>query len=371
MSWTALFKQELKALFTNPAVVFTVFGGIIIYSLLYPLPYENQLPRELRVAVVDHDNSQESRTFVRMLDATPQLSVAMRLGTETETSAQIADGNIEGVVVVPQHFYRDLLMGKSPVISVGGDASFFLTYATIVEGVVNAGSALGAQVKATRAMMHDTPMEAATKQVTPFSLNIVPVFNPTTGYGNYVVPGVFILILQQTLLIASGMLASVNPHNGARNLIARTSILTAIYSVMAMYYLGASLEINGVNRLAEPVNLIIIMMPFLLATIGLGTVIGKCLSRPEIITLTVLLSSMPLLFTSGFVWPSSELPVWLNALAQFAPSTPAIQATIQLNQMGATIQSQLGHLYQLWLLTAIFGAIAILANPRSAPNSVQ
>ncbi|USH04432.1 ABC transporter permease [Grimontia kaedaensis] len=371
MSWTALFKQELKVLFTNPAVVFTVFGGIIIYSLLYPLPYENQLPRELHVAVVDHDNSQESRTFVRMLDATPQLSIAMRLGTETETSAQIASGDIEGVVVVPQHFYRDLLMGKSPVISVGADASFFLTYGTIAEGVINAGNTLGASVKTTRAMMQDIPMEAATKQITPFSLNLVPVYNPITGYGNYVVPGVFILILQQTLLIASGMLASINPHNGARNLIVRTSILTAIYSVMAMYYLGASLEINGVNRLAEPVNLIIIMMPFLLATIGLGTVIGKCLSRPEIITLTVLLSSMPLLFTSGFVWPSSELPVWLNSLAQIVPSTPAIQATIQLNQMGATIQSQLGHLSQLWILTVVFGAIALLAKTRRTANQPQ
>lgn len=354
MSWRALFKQELKALFSNPAVVFTVFGGIVIYSLLYPLPYENQLPRELHIAVVDHDNSQQSRTFTRMLDATPQLSVVTHLSAEQQASAEIAGGKIEGVVVIPHGFYRDLLMGKSPVISVGGDASFFLTYGTIAEGVVNAGSTLGAKVKAARAMMHDVPQPAAAKQVTPFSLNIVPVFNPTTGYSNYVVPGVFILILQQTLLIASGMLASVNPHNGAKNLVTRTAILMAIYSMMAMYYLGASLDLNGVNRLADPVNLAIIMLPFLLATIGLGTLIGKMISRPEIITLTVLLSSMPLLFTSGFVWPSSELPVWLNTLAQIAPSTPAIQATIQLNQMGATLQSQFGHLSHLWLLAAVF-----------------
>ncbi|WP_188008618.1 ABC transporter permease [Grimontia hollisae] len=353
MSWGSLFKQELKALFSNPAVLFTVFGGIVIYSLLYPLPYENQLPRELRIAVIDHDNSQLSRKFTRMLDATPQLSVTMHLSAEQQASSEIAGGKIEGVVVIPHDFYRDLLLGTSPVISVGGDASFFLTYGTIAEGVVNTGSTLGAKVKAIRAMIHDIPLPAA-KQVSPFSLNIVPVFNPTIGYSNYVVPGVFMLILQQTLLIASGMLASMNPHNGAKNLITRTAILMAIYSIMAMYYLGASFDLNGVNRLADPVSLAIILLPFLLATIGLGTFIGTLIPRPEIITLVVLLSSMPLLFTSGFVWPSSELPPWLNTLAQLAPSTPAIQATIQLNQMGATLQSQIGHLSHLWLLAVVF-----------------
>ncbi|OEE62630.1 ABC transporter [Enterovibrio norvegicus FF-454] len=354
MNWRTSFVVELKKLFSNPAVVFTVFGGIVIYSLLYPLPYANQLPRELRVAVVDHDESQQSRVFIRMLDATPQLKVVSQLSSENQAGIHIANAEIEGVISVPEYFYRDLLLGKSPVVAVGGDASFFLTYGTIVEGVIAAGSTLGAKVKTTKAMMNDVPLSLASKQNSPFSLNLVPVFNPTMGYGNYVVPGVFILILQQTLLIASGLLGCGETETSRRRFIARTTILVAIYSVMTMYYLGASLDINGVNRLAQPLQLAIVMLPFLLATIGCGTLLGKVIKRPEMITLVVLLSSMPLLFTSGFVWPTSALPEWLNMLAQLSPSTPAIQATIQLNQMGATIQSQSGHLAQLWALAVGF-----------------
>ncbi|MEI8607676.1 ABC transporter permease [Enterovibrio sp. Hal110] len=366
MSWRDVFINELRRLFSNPAVVFTVFGGIIIYSLLYPLPYANQLPRELHIAIVDHDQSQQSRTFIRMLDATPQVQVVKQLGNETESSPYFASAEIEGVVTIPQHFYRDLLLGKSPVVSVGGDASFFLTYGTIVEGVVATGSTLGAQVKVQRALMHDTPMPLAAQQYAPFSLNAVPVFNPTTGYGDYVVPGVFMLILQQTLLIASGMLgistssANATPvlARSSKSLWARTAILTGIYCIMAMYYLGASLEINGVNRMAEPLQLAAVILPFLLATIGLGSLIGIAIKRAEIITLIVLLSSMPLLFIAGFVWPSSALPTWLNVIAQFAPSTLVIQATLQLNQMGAEFQSQLGHLTQLWLQAAVYLGLA-------------
>ncbi|MEZ8082635.1 ABC transporter permease [Enterovibrio norvegicus] len=370
MSWRDVFINELRRLFSNPAVVFTVFGGIIIYSLLYPLPYANQLPRELHIAIVDHDQSQQSRTFIRMLDATPQVQVVKQLGSETESSPYFASAEIEGVVTIPQHFYRDLLLGKSPVVSVGGDASFFLTYGTIVEGVVATGSTLGAQVKVQRALMHDTPMPLATTQYAPFSLNAVPVFNPTTGYGDYVVPGVFMLILQQTLLIASGMLGisngNVNTNANAakitvrnsKSLWARTIILTGIYCIMAMYYLGASLSLNGVNRMAEPLQLAAVILPFLLATIGLGSLIGIAIKRAEIITLIVLLSSMPLLFIAGFVWPSSALPTWLSVIAQFAPSTVVIQATLQLNQMGADFQSQLGHLTQLWLQAAAYLGLA-------------
>ncbi|PMN68339.1 ABC transporter permease [Enterovibrio norvegicus] len=366
MSWRDVFINELCRLFSNPAVVFTVFGGIIIYSLLYPLPYANQLPRELHIAIVDHDQSQQSRTFIRMLDATPQVQVVKQLGSETESSPYFASAEIEGVVTIPQHFYRDLLLGKSPVVSVGGDASFFLTYGTIVEGVVATGSTLGAQVKVQRALMHDTPMPLAAQQYAPFSLNAVPVFNPTTGYGDYVVPGVFMLILQQTLLIASGMLgisagnANATPAlaRSSKSLWARTAILTGIYCIMAMYYLGASLEINGVNRMAEPLQLAAVILPFLLATIGLGSLIGIAIKRAEIITLIVLLSSMPLLFIAGFVWPSSALPTWLNVIAQFAPSTLVIQATLQLNQMGADFHSQLGHLTQLWLQATAYLGLA-------------
>ncbi|MDD1779948.1 ABC transporter permease [Enterovibrio sp. ZSDZ35] len=364
MSWRNIFSYELKKLFSNPAVVFTVFGGIIIYSLLYPLPYDHQLPRELNVAVVDHDNSQQSRAFVRMLNATPQLNVSMNLSQEAEASKLIAGKEIEGVIVIPQHFYRDLLMGKSPVISVGGDASFFLVYGTIVEGAVSSGSTLGAQVKVAKAMMKDIPQPLAEKQYTPFSLNMVPVFNPTTGYGDYVVPGVFMLILQQTLLIASGMLQAGSTANSRRHLAARSLILFAIYSVMSMYYLGGSLSFNGVNRLAEPASLAMIMVPFLLATMGVGTLIGSAIKRPEIITLTVLLSSMPLLFSSGFVWPTSALPDWIYWLAQLSPSTPTIQSTIQLNQMGATLQSQQGFITQLWGLAFIYLALAFITQMR-------
>ncbi|NMT50492.1 ABC transporter permease, partial [Vibrio parahaemolyticus] len=39
MTLWQLIKAELKAVLTNPVVTLTVFGGVVFYSFLYPLPY--------------------------------------------------------------------------------------------------------------------------------------------------------------------------------------------------------------------------------------------------------------------------------------------------------------------------------------------
>ncbi len=111
MSWGDLFKHELKAIFSNFSLVFTVFGGVVFYSFLYPLPYLNELPREQRVAVVNLDHSQMSRELIRMADATPQVQITEHLGSLNAAKIALEDRQVDGILVIPEHFYRDVMMG--------------------------------------------------------------------------------------------------------------------------------------------------------------------------------------------------------------------------------------------------------------------
>ena len=47
--------------------------------------------------------------------------------------------------------------------------------------------------------------------------------------------------------------------------------------------------------------------------------------------------ALPLFFLSGHPWPVSALPELLQVLRWLSPSTPAIEASIRLNQMGASL----------------------------------
>lgn len=81
MNLWQLIKTELRSVMTNPVVVLTVFGGVVFYSFLYPLPYAQQTPREQPIAIVNLDGSQTSLKLERMVDATPQVKVVTRLHT--------------------------------------------------------------------------------------------------------------------------------------------------------------------------------------------------------------------------------------------------------------------------------------------------
>ncbi|KGY12620.1 ABC transporter [Vibrio tubiashii] len=366
MSFFELVKAELKALLTNPVVVLTVFGGVVFYSFLYPLPYSHQTPREQEISVVNLDKSQTSFQLERMVDATPQVNVVQRNHTIEDAHQAFLRGEISGVLVIPEHFYKDLMLGKSPTLSYAGDASYFLVYGTIVEGLTQAGGTLAAQTKVTKLLIDGQPLSKAANQYAPTKLNMKPTFNPRMGYVDYVVPAVFVLILQQTLAMAAGLMVGTQKngtgywsHVSPIKLIsARILVLIAIYYLLSMYYFGASFSMHGVNQLAHATELLTLLLPFLIASCAIGLWLGAVTPRRELVTLVVLISSMPLVFSAGFIWPIEAIPTPIIWLSELFPSTPAIQGFLALNQMGASWQTVAGNFSQLWVQSAVWLLVA-------------
>ncbi|MGF1875250.1 ABC transporter permease [Photobacterium frigidiphilum] len=378
MSWRTLFKFELTAIFTNPSLLFTVFGGVLIYSFLYPLPYSQQLPREQTIAVVNLDNSQMSRELERMVDATPQVNITKHVYSIEEAKSLLIKGDVHGLMVIPTNFYRDVLLGKSPTVAYAGDASYFLVYGTIVEGLATAGGTLGAKAKVSRMVMSGDNLVLASEQYSAMKLNMRPVFNPTMGYINYVVPAVFVLILHQTLMIAAGILGGGQNeyrlqggtgywlrYSAWKIVLVRTLLLVLIYIPLVAYYFGYSFSSYHISRLASISDLVTMTIPFLLAVIFVGIIIGQLIPRRELATLIILLSSLPLVFAAGFIWPVSAIPAPINALAQLVPSTPAINGFLRLNQMGASFEQVINWWGQLWLQALVYGCIAVFLVKRN------
>ena len=164
MTLFELMKRELITILTNPVVTLTIFAGVIFYSFLYPLPYAQQTPLAQKVTVVNLDNSQLSRELERMVDATPQVKITNRAHSIVEAKQQFLEGEVSGILLIPAHFYRDLLLGKSPILSYSGDASYFLVYGTIAEGLAKAGGTLAAKAKVSRLLTEGVPIELAEQQ---------------------------------------------------------------------------------------------------------------------------------------------------------------------------------------------------------------
>ena len=373
MGFWDLVRLELRTLLADRAIMLTLFGGVFFYSFLYPQPYLHQLPREEVVVVVNDDGSQLSRQLEFMADATPQVKLVARVDSLTQARQWLLTGKASGILHIPRHFYRDLMLGKSVTLSYAGDASYFLVYGTIAEGLAQAGGTLAAQIKVARLLSQGEALPQAAMGWNAVGLNVVPVFNPTMGYVNYVVPAVFVLILHQVLLMGTGILGATQNQRGGRGeqgywqqvpvlalLLARTLVVGGLFVLPVTYFFGFCFDYYGIARTAEPAALWLFTLPFLLATTWLGVVLGALFTRRDLPTQVVLISSLPLVFLAGFIWPLELIPTPLNWLAQWVPSTPAIEGFLRLNQMGAEFSQVSRYWWQLWGLALLHGALACL-----------
>ena len=79
--------------------------------------------------------------------------------------------------------------------------------------------------------------QLALQAVNSVNINSVPAFNPSLGYTPYVVPGLFLLILHQTLLIGTGLLGAGQwRKSGYWQQVRPVTLVLARLSVFMMIY---------------------------------------------------------------------------------------------------------------------------------------
>lgn len=372
MSFLQLILAELKAILADKTIVLTVFGGVLFYAILYPLPYLNQVPTDQQLVVVDHDNSSLSRQLIRHADASAKIKVIAKLGSIDEAKSWIETGRAHGLLVIPADFRRDLILGRGVTLSYGGDASYFLIYSAVAEGLIAAGLDAGKNIQRLGLLAQGSGAQAADRSLDVVKLNSIPAFNPRLGYTPYIVPGLFLLILHQTLLIGTSILGASQWQQAGywqqvsplKLICGRMAAFMVIYSLLTSFYVGYCYYWYDVSLQASFSQVALLLLPFLLATTAAGIAFSSLFTRRDLPTQVLLLISMPILFVSGFVWPTALIPESVVAVSQVFPAVPGIMAMLELNQMGASWQSIMPQWLQLWAMVAIYFTFAYWGTKR-------
>jgi ABC-2 type transport system permease protein len=248
-----------------------------------------------------------------------------------------------------------------------------LVYGTIVEGLGQAAGTLASTAKVARMIIDGVPMAMATQSFSAIDLNLKPTFNPAQGYVSYVVPAIFIFILHQMLIVGIGIhTASEEKPLTLTAACVRTLLFVSLFLLLASYYFGWSLDYYNVAIHGDISDILLIMVPMLIGASVIGILLGELVPHREMVTAVVLMGSMPLIFGAGFVWPIAVMPDAINLLMSFSPSTPAIQALLKLNQMGASFNQVQGHylllLAQMVLWSLMLVYLVVLRNRKLALN---
>ncbi len=348
--------DTLRAVFHDAGVLMFFIVVPLAYPLIYSWVYTREVVREVPVAVVDLSQSRQSRAFIDRLDAAADVAVAHHCADLAEAQQLVGRQEAYGIVYIPADYARCLGRGEQAHVSVYCDMAFMLYYKALTQATQtaaaltpsNAAAVLqvqGAQAQgATGALASSTASGGQTLQV-----HEVQMFNTTGGYGNFIIPGVLMLVLQQTLLLGIGMLQ--------RRRISSLAVLL-IYMVMAAYNLLLVPQLFGFVSLLHAWDTLVLTVPYLLACIALAKLVALAVRQREQIMLLVVFSSVPLLFLSGVSWPQSAIPEFWQWLARLIPSTFGIQAFVRMNTMGARLTDIIPELTALCLHVAAYTAIA-------------
>jgi len=360
------FRQTLRDIFRQKETLTLLVGASILYSFFYPTPYLKQVLRDLPVVVVDRDHTTLSRQLTRWLDASEAARVSARSSDLSAAQDSVRAGVAGAVLLIPQDFERHVLRREPAYVEAYVDASYLLVYSTAMRAIQGVTGTLAAGISVRRLQASALTTDAAVHYARPVTFVPWPLFNPLAGYASYVVPAVFILILQQTLLIGIGALRVAERREESKNeplwalLGGKLGAMILIYAVHAILMFGVVFSIYGFPMRASWPDVFLFLVPYFAAVTLLGLAIAELFDRPETSTVALVATSLPAIFASGFSFPAEVQADWVRAVAVVWPSTFGIRGFLQLSEMGARFDQTLRPWAALWVQVAVYWSLAWL-----------
>jgi len=240
-----------------------------------------------------------------------------------------------------------------------------LTYKAIYQTVQNISFVMGSKITAQLKQTY-TKREAEISSK-PVKVEEVSMFNTTGGYGNAILPGVLVIVIQQAILLCLGLRAGTEREEYFKDVRSVGSAMLGkglcyfiIYAIMLAYTTLIVPRIFGFVMMVHLWDWMVFMTPYLMACIGFGIVGSEMIRYRENVMLTAVCTSVPFLFLTGLSWPESAIPGFWQGVASCVPSTFAVRGFIRMSSMGARIGDVGVQFRALCIMAVIYNIIAVL-----------
>ncbi|ATM97413.1 multidrug ABC transporter permease [Yersinia frederiksenii] len=357
-SYWQTFRRVLMGMLEKP-----MWLMLLVSLCVMSMVYANRTVWDLPVAVVDYDHSTASRQLIRQLDATSAISIKT-YDNLPDAQRDLAWRKLFAVIIMPMDLEKKILNGESIVIPVYGDATNRLANGQIQQDVVAAYQQLLNEYNSGLLLRSGFTPGQAEVLLTPIRGQILGVFNPGISFAAIIFPGLLVMLLQHSLLIACVRvsISLKSAPSGKPSIpvyLGGLSALLPIWLFLSIVLFVLWPWVLGYRQTASIPEVLLLTFPFLLAVLGLGKLVTECLRSVEMIYLTLSFVTMPIFYISGTIWPLQAMPGWVRAISSMLPSTWATKAIAGVNQMGLPLSDVVGDMLMLLLLGAIYTLIGI------------
>src|SRR5690606_27145026 len=361
-----LVTREFRLFWNNSVLRMLFIGAPLAYGILFGFVYQKGKVTDLPIVVVDEDNSPMSQRMIEMLEDNETVKIAAIIPSNSDLHNLSIKYQAACVVMIPDKFEADILYKRYPEIPVYVNTDNILTanFASKAIQIVSGTLKAGVQMEALRKT--GVPEELVMTQYEPFQVTYIKNYNTSGNYMYFLWPGMLATILQQVLFLALALtFAAELESNTFKDLVkkSKTSLMAIVakctpyfimsfviwicYALMHLYFkvpLGYNLGW---------LTLIAGLFVFSVSMIGIlvSILIPSQLKATEILMVV----ATPSFVLSGFTWPLSQMPVWIQYLAQVIPLTHFLESYRSVTIQNGSFEVLISPVTKMFLLGLIAG----------------
>jgi len=284
----------------------------------------------IRMAISDQDSSSYSRNLIESFIGSGYFERVGGSVTSAEAERMIMTGEASAALIIPVDFSRNLKRMKSSSLQVLLDGMDSNT-ANISQGFIKA-ILLQYNLRQTKAMLGNL-LEMKGISIPPVSLDLRIFYNPELKSNHFIIPGIIVIIMMlMGAMLTTLSIVKEKEFGSFENIISTPIksmefIIGKVFPYVILSFLDLVLIIIvGYIVFNVPIKgsillLLITSVIYLMATLGLGILISTIAKTQQIALIAAMLVTLlPSIMLSGFVFPIESMPVFLKWISALVPA---------------------------------------------------
>jgi ABC-2 type transport system permease protein len=344
-------RPSLVVLLFVPAFFLVLYG--------YALSFDVQ---NIQLAVLDHDRSQASRALVSAFVKSGYFELAADVSSSREYEELIDLGDVRAALVMPAGLQRDLLTGhRVPVqVVINGD---------------NSNTAMTVMGYALRILQIESAryqLQGATRASSPpINVESRVWYNPQLRSALFLIPGLIAYIGMISAVVSTSLSVVREKERGTMEQVRMAPLGTGAYIIgktlpyfvislaTSVFIVLASMPLFGLPMQGSWLLLLLALSLYLAGALGLGLMISTVAESQQVaFQLAVLVSFLPTMILSGFVFPIASMPAPIQAFTFLVPARYFIVALRAIVLKGADAATFWVELVALAVYAALMLALA-------------
>ncbi|HKH73266.1 MAG TPA: ABC transporter permease [Vicinamibacterales bacterium] len=330
----AVARKEMRQIGRDRRTLLILLFVPVFFLLVYGYALNFDI-RNVRIAVQDNDRSAVSRDVISSFVNSGYFDLYDEVTNDQEISRVLDRNEARAVLVIPARFGSDVAAGHSTSVQfiVNGDNANTAT--TVVGYARGLLSATSARYEVQARLRSPTCLAQACGEGVGPLVTVEPrvFYNPELRSTLFLVPGLIAYIAMLTAVVSTALSivrekevgtmeqVRMSPIGPVPYILGKTVPYFVVSLISAMSIVVAAMVLFDMPMRGSWVVLLGVVSLFLVGALGFGLLISSIADTQQVaFQLALLTSFLPTLMLSGFIFPISSMPEFLQLVTRIVPA---------------------------------------------------